>query len=514
MFCPSAFQEEIEITDQFELNTRKLADDDTAVASVAPSADGQSQDDGGQAVDPMIGYLLDGRYELLEAIGSGGMSIVYKARLNNVNKLFAIKTLNIQVQAKDNVRERFHREIDLLLKLEHPHIVSVQDCLYGPNSQPYLVMDLLRGVSLEQELSKCGAIAADRVRKIMIQVCAALKYAHQHSVVHRDLKPGNIMLLENEADFVKVLDFGLALIGENTRKITQSGEFWGSPPYASPEQVKGNNTDSRSDIYSLGCVMYELLTGKDPFSGAGLYELLNKHVNETPAPLAVTKPDVQVPPEMERIVFKCMEKEPQDRFQTVGDLQSALEAIGSGVYATNTLTAQVSSFTVGKGGASRLRNESSLDVPPEAVSSGSRTTILIAAVLVVLVIAVIAMMSIPNGSKTHTSSGSQIRAQEDAGSLARSGTDNENERTLMRTNEPPPSRTAASTAKRSQQKNTSRSRRTDSPARSQPATRNKQAITPAAAMRESKQTAPAKGRPKGDPFANLREHLSTGAKSE
>lgn len=282
------------------------------------------------APDPMIGYVLDGRYQLLQAIGSGGMSIVYQARLNTVGKMVAIKTLNIQVQAKENVRERFYREIELLLKLEHPHIVSVQDCVLGPNNQPYLVMDLLRGVSLEQELAKCGMLPPGRVRKIMIQVCAAVKYAHQHSVVHRDLKPGNIMLLENEVDFVKVLDFGLSLIGENNHKITQSGEFWGSPPYASPEQVKGDEVDHRSDIYSLGCVMYELLSGKDPFAGAGLFELLSKHVNEQPEPISVTNPNVVVPAELERIVFKCMAKHPSDRFQSVAELQAALETIGSG----------------------------------------------------------------------------------------------------------------------------------------------------------------------------------------
>lgn len=469
----------------------------------------------------MIGYLLDGRYELLEAIGSGGMSIVYRARLNNVNKLFAIKTLNIQVQAKDNVRERFHREIDLLLKLEHPHIVSVQDCLYGPNSQPYLVMDLLRGVSLEQELAKCGALSADRVRKIMIQVCAALKYAHQHSVVHRDLKPGNIMLLENEADFVKVLDFGLALIGENTRKITQSGEFWGSPPYASPEQVKGNTTDNRSDIYSLGCVMYELLTGKDPFCGAGLYELLNKHVNETPAPLAVTKPDIQVAPEMERIVFKCMEKEPQDRFQTVGELQSALEAMGSGAFATNAPSGQSSNTAAGVGvrpaggGSSRLRGGSSADVQaPPADSSGYKTAFVIAAVLVVLLIAVFAMMSIPHGSKTSASIGSPTRSQEDTGSVERSQSDRDAVRASLHVNESPRSRAAALTVKKSPPKNTSHIRRTEAPSRSPAATRRKQISSPGAAKYEPRQVTSPKGRPKGDPFANLRDHLSTGAKSE
>ncbi len=328
----------------------------------------------------MVGYLLDGRYELLQAIGSGGMSVVYKARLNNVNKLVAVKTLNIQVLAKDSVRERFHREIDLLLKLEHPHIVAVQDCLYGPNCQPYLVMDLLRGVTLEQELEKCTVMPADRVRKIMIQVCAAVKYAHQHAVVHRDLKPGNIMLLENEVDFVKVLDFGLALIGENTRKITQSGEFWGSPPYASPEQVQSKTTDHRSDIYSLGCVMYELLCGKDPFHGAGLFELLHKHVHDQPDPLTVANPAIAVPAEMEKIVFKCLEKKPEDRFQTIAELQAALETMNS---SSNTVHSPSSEHNKG---VNRLRGDQpfSLDAP-HVESQGYRKQLVIFAALVIFV---------------------------------------------------------------------------------------------------------------------------------
>ncbi len=474
-----AVQEETEIADQSELNTHKIADDDPEVSS------GQKE-----SVDPMIGYVLDGRYELLEAIGSGGMSIVYKARLNTVNKLFAIKTLNIQVQAKDNVKERFHREIDLLLKLEHPHIVSVQDCLYGPNNQPYLVMDLLRGVSLEQELQRSGPMPAECVRKIMIQVCAALKYAHQHSVVHRDLKPGNIMLLENEVDFVKVLDFGLALIGENTRKITQSGEFWGSPPYASPEQVKGDVTDARSDIYSLGCVMYELLTGKDPFHGAGLYELLSKHVNETPEPLAVTYPDSKVTPEMERLVFKCMEKKAQDRFQTVADLQYALEAIGSGSFATDSSSPQTVSVSRPRAGTS-----SSKKAPSAEPSS---YTITIAVVLAVLLIAVFSLMHV--AGKNH----------ERPGSFARSETKANQSQSEVSASELQPEKTRPPTVKNIAPKVVVHTQHSESPVRNVPAGH----IKHSAPAHEPKQAATPKASPKRDPFALMREHLSKDAKNE
>lgn len=448
----------------------------------------------------MIGYLLDGRYELLQAIGSGGMSVVYMARLNNVGKMVAIKTLNIQVKSKDNVKERFHREIDLLLKLEHPHIVAVQDCLYGPNHQPYLVMDLLRGVTLEQELAKSGTLPSERVRKIMIQVCAAVKYAHQHAVVHRDLKPGNIMLLENEVDFVKVLDFGLALIGENTRKITQSGEFWGSPPYASPEQVKGEETDHRSDIYSLGCVMYELLSGKDPFHGAGLFELLTKHVNEQPAPFSVTNSEVIVPAEMERIVFKCLEKRPQDRFQTVAELQAALENMDHNK------------------GINRLRGEQTVIANAEPVREKSNSVaFLVGAVLILLVLTVLGFKSMTRISQTAESKSPSLLRDSSLAPDMRPDVSNTRSPGLT------PKPKAASQEPVSQDvvqigprvKNPSdrwRSvrRRESSGSRSVGAAGGARPISKPISKPVSKSSAP----PKSDPFARLREHMSAGAKSE
>ncbi|MBX9950866.1 MAG: serine/threonine protein kinase [Candidatus Obscuribacterales bacterium] len=478
--CPSKCAVVIEghlegraIADQID-NYQQFAEVDQIEPS-APSPADESDLADTTAPDPMIGYLLDGRYELLEAIGSGGMSIVYKARLNNVNKLFAIKTLNIQVQARDNVRERFNRETTLLLKLEHPHIVSVQDCLYGPNNQPYLVMDLLRGITLEQELLKSGPLSWNRVRKIMIQVCAAVKYAHQHAVVHRDLKPGNIMLLENEVDFVKVLDFGLALIGENTRKITQSGEFWGSPPYASPEQVKGNDTDHRSDIYSLGCVMYELLTGKDPFHGSGLYELLNRHVNETPAEMAVTNPDVKVPPEMEKLVFKCLEKNPESRFQSVAELQQALE----------NLTSESGQIAVGN-----IRSISS--------QSPKRGGIFLSLILAVLLIVGVLFYLQNKTEQSSTPEKARITPGNvtDVSHVAAPGEVVSKEKGVQEKQQK--SRAIAKVA----------------PAARTSSKRDAKAMPRSNSKSNSKPPAKSPGAVSGDPFARLREHLSDGAKSE
>lgn len=457
----------------------------------------------------MIGYLLDGRYELLQGIGSGGMSVVYKARLNSVGKMVAVKTLNIQVQAKDNVRERFHREIDLLLKLEHPHIVAVQDCLYGPNSQPYLVMDLLRGVTLEQELANAGPLPSERVRKIMIQVCAAVKYAHQHAVVHRDLKPGNIMLLENEVDFVKVLDFGLALIGESTRKITQSGEFWGSPPYASPEQVKGEDTDHRSDIYSLGCVMYELLSGKDPFFGAGLYELLNKHVNEQPASLAVTNPQITVPAEMERIVFKCLEKNPKDRFQTAAELQAALESMNSGANAIHAAADQ-------NKGINRLRSDQAFisEAPPVEAKS-YRAGMMAGILLVLLVLFVYGFSTITRTPKsdvadTSTSTNNSLPTRAPSVVTDSNPPSARAKVQLSNTKLKPPGEddSPMARAKRSAVKSVVRVRRIEPPGRYTQASRSKPAGTTVGVKPATKPSANSKK----DPFAGLRDQLSPGAR--
>ncbi|HEY9788215.1 MAG TPA: protein kinase [Candidatus Obscuribacterales bacterium] len=275
--------------------------------------------------DPLVGTTLDGRYLIEEVLGSGGMSVVYKATQTRVNRHVAVKTLKMQLDTKPVYRERFQREIDSLCTLSHPNIVTVYDCLIGPDDQPYVVMDYLRGKSLEALIKDEGPLDVGRFARICVQVCSALDHAHRKGIVHRDLKPGNIVLMDEEMDFVKVVDFGLAKLGQDSRKLTQSGELWGSPPYMSPEQCKGQAEDVRSDLYSFGVVMYEMLAGKDPFYDATtVFELIQCHVNTPPPLFSTVNPVVRVPEPVAAVIFKAMEKEPANRYQTALELQDAL----------------------------------------------------------------------------------------------------------------------------------------------------------------------------------------------
>jgi serine/threonine protein kinase len=199
-----------------------------------------------------------------------------------------------------------------------------------------------------------------RFQKIFTQVCSALEHAHKQGVIHRDLKPGNIMLMDEELDFVKVVDFGLARLVEEDRKITQTGQVWGSPPYMSPEQWTGGHCDQRSDIYSLGAVMYELITGKDPFFGSEIHQFSHKHVFNKPPSFIESKPDILVPPALEAVVFKALEKAPDDRFQNATELR---EELAKACAAPMTQTASI------KRDMSRLRATASETVLPDTVAS-------------------------------------------------------------------------------------------------------------------------------------------------
>ncbi len=281
--------------------------------------------DRGKSRDPLVGTVLDDRFQIDDVLGSGGMSVVYLATQIRVNRQVAIKTLKMQLDSKQVYRERFHREISLLCALSHPHIVTVYDCIFDDEQQPYVVMDYLRGRSLEALIKEEGALDVDRFAKIVVQVCSALEYAHKNGVIHRDLKPGNLVLMDDEMDFVKVVDFGLAKLNQESRKLTQSGELWGSPPYLSPEQCIGKAEDARSDIYSFGCVMYEMLTGKDPFhNGTTIYELIQYHVNTPPPKMREVNPNVKMPGDLEAVIFKAMAKDPKDRFQSAQELSNAI----------------------------------------------------------------------------------------------------------------------------------------------------------------------------------------------
>lgn len=275
--------------------------------------------------DPLVDTTLDGRFIIEEVLGSGGMSIVYKARQLRVNRHVAIKTLRMATEAKPIYKERFEREISSLCALSHPNIVTVYDCIIGPDDQPYVVMDYLRGRSLEALIKSEGPMVVGRFANIAMQICSALDHAHKKGIVHRDLKPGNIVLIDDETDFVKVVDFGLAKQSLDNRNLTQSGELWGSPPYMSPEQCLGESGDNRSDIYSIGAVMYEMIVGKDPFNGAhSVFDFIQRHIHASPPPFFQSNPNVNVSMKLEGVIFKALEKSPLDRFQTAQELQDAI----------------------------------------------------------------------------------------------------------------------------------------------------------------------------------------------
>lgn len=356
----------------------------------------RGSDSGGSAVvrkiDPLLGTILDNRYQIIEVLGEGGMSVVYKARQNIVDRFVAVKTLKIQLQTRPVIIERFKREIKSLCKLSHPNIVTVYDIILDQDMQPYVVMDYLTGKSLEEYITRNGPLPPGDARGVLLQIASAVEHAHKNGIVHRDLKPGNAMLIDDTLEYIKVVDFGLAHLGEDNRKLTNSGEVWGSPPYMSPEQCKGEPCDLRADIYSFGAMMYEILTGKDPFYGASLYELLHKHVKEVPPSMRTANPDVSVPGEIEAIAFKCMEKDPSHRYQSMGELKEALNKAFAATPSTEVTTATKPMHKYQEKAGKGLR-EASL----EPRQSKSRWIIVIAAVAI---IAVGAMAMIQWGSNT------------------------------------------------------------------------------------------------------------------
>lgn len=289
------------------------------------------------AQDTMVGRTLADRYQILEIIGGGGMGQVYKARHVLMNRIVAIKVLHAHLVTNADALKRFQLEAQAASCLSLPNILTVYDFGLTPEGHPYMVMDFLEGTSLESVLDNEGRISVERALRVFSQVCAGLAHAHQKGVVHRDIKPSNIMLVNygEEKDFVKIVDFGIAkLLNHHSdgpggaANLTRTGEVFGSPNYMSPEQCRGQSLDIRSDIYSLGCVMYKALTGRTPIQGKDIIELLFKQVSETAKPFREVCPELELPAEIEFIVFKAIAKEPDERFQNMSEFKAALDACG------------------------------------------------------------------------------------------------------------------------------------------------------------------------------------------
>ena len=312
----------------------------------------------------LIGTIIGGKYRLEKQLGEGGMGMVYAATQVGLNRKCAVKLLHESLSKDGQLVARFKREAEVAASIGHPNIVQVTDFGFE-GDRVFLVMDLLKGMPLADAIEQQAPLAAERVRFITTQVLSALDAAHERDIVHRDLKPDNIYLtsMSGVADVVKLLDFGIArMTSEQSQKMTSTGQVLGTPAYMSPEQARGQKVDRRTDLYSLGVVMYEALSGRMPVDGSNYHELMFNIVGQDPIPLAELRPDL--PKGLLDIVAKSMAKGLSQRYQTATEMRRELEALGP-IEASSPPAVQVPATRVG--GATTDADAFAKTVTPEAV---------------------------------------------------------------------------------------------------------------------------------------------------
>ncbi len=284
-----------------------------------------------EGADPMLGQVLGGKFRVIKILGEGGMGAVYEGEqmLGTKARKVAIKTLHAHLSTDPKIQARFQRECGTIAELEHPNTIQVYDFGTTTEGQLYIVMEYVQGRSLADVLEKDGPMQPPRVDAVMRQVAGSLEEAHGRGIVHRDLKPDNIVLTDRagQKEFVKVLDFGIAKRGgeedKNEQKLTQQGMVLGTPPYMSPEQFTGQLVDARSDIYALGVMGYEMLTGKLPWTAETPWEWATQHMTVQPYPVDQLPEGLLAPEPMRAAIMRAMAKKPDERFATVKDFYEA-----------------------------------------------------------------------------------------------------------------------------------------------------------------------------------------------
>jgi serine/threonine protein kinase len=310
-------------------------------ARPAPAVEPQIDPESDEELANLVGEVVDGRYRVERLLGTGGMGAVYEAEHIEIGKKVALKVLHPQFSRQADLVARFRREARAASKVGHPNIVDVTDSGTTSNGDVYFVMERLDGLDLGEVLRHERRVAPDRTVQIGTQICRALSAAHAAGIIHRDLKPENIFLVSRDgnADFVKVLDFGIAKqdMGNQNhpRRLTTPGIAMGTPEYMAPEQAAGKAIDGRVDIYSVGAILYEMLTGEPPHAGPNVMDILTKKA--TQAPTAPRQLNQDVPEPLEHVVLACLEREPDDRPQTMGaleyELNKSMKGRGSAVAA-------------------------------------------------------------------------------------------------------------------------------------------------------------------------------------
>ncbi len=281
--------------------------------------------------------IVGGKYKVIRSLGQGGAGNVLLVEQLFLNTRYALKTL-LPTDSATSLR-RFQNEAKAASLLDHPNLVKLHDFGLLEDGQSYLVMEFVEGKTLHERIKANGRLEIEEALEIIIQVCMAIEYAHESGIIHRDIKPGNIILAAGEdGPVVKILDFGIAKLLQDQgepQAITQTGEIFGSPVYMSPEQCVGQKVDHRTDIYSLGCVLYETLTGNPPHLGQSAPSTMMLHQTKKPMRLSERSPDRKFPDALEKIVDKMLQKDPADRYQNLGSVARDLAAVLSKLPNTN-----------------------------------------------------------------------------------------------------------------------------------------------------------------------------------
>jgi serine/threonine-protein kinase len=278
----------------------------------------------------LIGKTIDERYRVEALLGEGGMGLVYRVTHTRLNKSLAIKVLRRENTSDEEVLARFRREAESASAIGNQHIVDINDFGVLGDGSTYFVMECLEGMDLIEAMDVARRMPEERALHIATQICKALGAAHDAGIVHRDLKPENVFLTRrNETiDFVKVLDFGIAKVANGPTRLTRQGEVLGTPHYMSPEQCEGEDVDHRTDIYALGVLLYEMLTGHVPHDADTMMGILTKHMYEDPIPPKIRVPQVSL--ELEQVIMRCLDKRPEQRYQTMRELEADLERVQTG----------------------------------------------------------------------------------------------------------------------------------------------------------------------------------------
>lgn len=295
------------------------------------SADGASL--GEDVADGRVNAVFAERYEVQSVIGVGGMSTVYRARQKMLDRLVAIKVLDRELAKQPESVKRFLQEARTISRFDHENLVSVHDFGVTPDGQPFIVMDHIEGRTLEEIINQEGPLEVGRSLYLFLAASNGVAFAHDAGIIHRDIKPGNFMVSADQhgTEYVKLVDFGLAKLKQSlegyAEKLTQGDLVIGTVDYMSPEHCQGLELDARTDVYAFGCVMYETLAGIEPFGSENLLQTIQNQINKLPTPFKQLHPGLKIPDALEKVIFKCLEKNREHRYQSMHELRDELRQL-------------------------------------------------------------------------------------------------------------------------------------------------------------------------------------------